>query len=97
MDPQFTLSGKLFLWTGDKASWHFIRIPSEIADTLKAFGTASAGFRSIPVKAVIKEQEWKTSLFPEKEGSMLLPVKKAIRAACKIKVDDEVELTLKLQ
>ncbi len=69
-------------WKGD-GSWHFVTLPGELADDIKAITAGRAkGFGSVPVKAAIGQTRFETSLFPDtKSGSYLLPLKKAVRAA----------------
>ncbi len=97
MDPQFTFKSKIWLWSGDKAAWHFATVPLEISKQLKGFSMPRKGFGSIPVNVTIGKTTWKTSIFPEKKGTYILPLKKDVRKAEKIIVDNEVEITIKLQ
>ena len=43
-----------------------------------------------------KDFLWKTFIFPEKEGTYLLPIKKLVRAEQKIKKGDAIEFELEL-
>lgn len=97
MDPQFTFKSKVFLWTGDKAAWHFITVPLEISKHLKGFSMPRKGFGSIPVIVTIGETTWKTSIFPEKKGTYILPLKKDVRVKEKIEVEKKVEVSFTLQ
>lgn len=98
MDPQFTFKSKVWLWSGSKVVWHFATVPSEISKHLKGFSMPRKGFGSIPVEVTIGKTSWKTSIFPDsKKGTYILPLKKEVRKAEKIIVDDEVEITIKLQ
>ena len=54
------------------------------------------GFGSIPVKAQIGKTEWKTSIFPTKEGTYLLPVKAIVRNKEGINIGDVLVVQLKL-
>lgn len=96
MEPSFIVHAPCFIWQG-KAAWHFLRVPKEIGDQIKSFALPTKGFRSVPVKAVINGVEWTTSIFPEKEGSYLLPIKKSVRKDAAIKVDQMLECTLTLR
>ena len=65
------------------AGWHFITLPPELSDELRARTAGSrTGFGSIRVRATTGGVSWDTSVFPDAaSGSYLLPVKKAVRAA----------------
>ena len=72
--------GEIWLYEGPDP-WHFITLPLEAADALRERTQVPArGFGSIPVEVTIGGSEWRTSVFPDKNsGSLLLPVKAAIR------------------
>ena len=54
------------------------------------------GFGSVRVDAAIGESRWRTSVFPQKDGSWFLPVKKAIRRAEGLEAGNEVAVRLEL-
>ena len=87
----------LWLWNGEKASWHFITVPEKQSLEIRAesFGTAG-GFGSVKVEAVINGVAWRTSVFPQKSGTYLLPVKADVRRGADIAADDLVDVTLAL-
>lgn len=90
------ISGKLWMWTG-KGAWHFVTIQKEDAEGIvEQYMWPRKGFGSIPVTVTIGKTRWKTSIFPEKGGSFLLPVKKSVRDAENIKVDDSVKITIEV-
>jgi hypothetical protein len=97
MDPTFTLTEKVWLWSG-KASWHFITIPKGLSTHIRGFDDPRRkGFRHVPVKVTIGDTTWKTSIFPEKKGTYLLPLKAEIRKQEKIHEGDNVRITIELQ
>jgi hypothetical protein len=66
-------------------SWHFITLPTELAEQIVAEAGPRHGFGSIRVQARIGASSWRTSLFPDSTtGSLLLPVKKDVRRAERI-------------
>lgn len=92
----------LWRWTGGNGvSWFFLVIDGVAGDALSATalmrrlesGTAR-GFGMIKVRAAIGTSRWSTSVFPQKEGGWLLPVKGAIRRAEGIGEGDQVEFVL---
>ncbi|MDH5597100.1 MAG: DUF1905 domain-containing protein [Candidatus Peregrinibacteria bacterium] len=93
MKHTFKTKGELWKWNAEKASWFFITIPKKLSADLKELCEKSSGWGSIRVEITIGNSSWKTSLFPNKTGEYILPVKKAIREAENIKEGDLVEIT----
>jgi hypothetical protein len=54
------------------------------------------GFGSVRVEAAIGASRWSTSVFPQKDGTWFLPVKKAICRAEGLEAEDEIEVRLEL-
>jgi hypothetical protein len=75
------------LWAhrNEPGSWHFVTLPLDAAEEIRDLADAAGprgGFGSIRVSVTIGDTTWQTSLFPEGAGgSMVLPVKKAVRHA----------------
>lgn len=87
-------TGELFRWNGD-APWYFITVPLEVAEPLSdSVVGPRAGFGSIRVSVRIGDTGWATSVFPQKDGTYLLPVKKAVRAAEDLDDGDQVTVEL---
>ncbi len=95
--PEFTFKAKVWLYPG-KAGWHFITLPVEDAEEIGAlFSSRKSGFGSLPVKVTIGKTTWKTSIFPDKQSdSYVLPLKRDIRQAENINVDDMLNITLEV-
>jgi hypothetical protein len=92
-----TVTVPLKLWTGDNGSWHFITVPEEQSDEVRAHCLASMrGFKSARVEVTIKDVTWRTSVFPMKSGGYFLPVKADARRKAGIAAGDEVTVTLVL-
>lgn len=87
----------LWVWAGSNGTWHFVTVPKEQSGEIRAHAAmALRGFRSARVEARIEDVTWRTSVFPEKDGGYILPVKAEVRLKAGI-VDGEtitVELTL---
>ena len=87
----------LWLWNGGSASWHFISVPAEQSGEIRAHGLANrGGFGSVKVEASINGVNWLTSVFPQKSGGYLLPVKKEVRCKAEIAAGDDVTVGLEL-
>ena len=72
------VNGPLWLWTGGNGNWHFITVPEEQSDEIRAHCLAEMrGFKSARVEARIGDVTWRTSVFPMKDGGYILPVKAA--------------------
>ncbi len=91
------VTAPLWLWNGEGGSWHFITIPEELAGEIRAQSLAHrGGFGSVRVEATINDVTWRTSVFPQKSGGYILPVKKEVRRRADIAAGDEVSLSLEL-
>ena len=92
-----TVTSPLWLWNGEGGSWHFMSVPEEQSDEIRAeaFGQPR-GFGSVRVEARIGDVSWRTSVFPQKTGGYLLPVKAEVRRRAGIAAGDEVTVTLVL-
>jgi hypothetical protein len=92
-----TATSPLWLWTGESGSWHFITVPEDQSDEIRAHAFAGPrGFNSVKVEARIGEVVWRTSIFPQKSGGYILPVKKEVRCRAGIAAGDEVTVQLEL-
>ena len=87
----------MWLWTGDNGSWHFLTVPEEQSDEIRAHCLAEMrGFKSAKVEATIAGVTWRTSVFPMKGGGYFLPVKAEVRRKAGIAAGDEVTVSLEL-
>jgi hypothetical protein len=92
-----TITGPLWLWSGDGASWHFVSVPEAQSAELRAESLLRRGdFGSVKVEATIANITWRTSVFPQKSGGYILPVKKEVRCRAGIAVGDDVTVRLDL-
>ena len=100
MSVHVAFEGELFLWGGGEGSWHFVRVPGEVAaDIDDAVVGPRRGFGSLKVHARIGDTAWSTSIFPEKQEhgrTYVLPVKKAVRDREGILADDVVRVELEI-
>ena len=92
-----TVTGPLWLWSGGQGSWHFFTVPEEQCDEIRAESLAHrGGFGSVKVEASVNGITWRTSVFPQKSGGYLLPVKATVRRDAGIAAGDEVTVGLEL-
>ena len=92
-----SFTAQLWLWTGDNGSWHFITVPEENSGELRAHSLASRqGFGAVKVEAEINGVRWRTSVFPQKSGGFVLPVKKEVRCRAGIAAGDDATVNLNL-
>ena len=93
-----TVSAPIWLWTGGQGSWHFLTVPKDQAIEIRAhgFGSSRRGFGSVRVEATIDGVSWRTSVFPQKSGGYILPVKADVRRRAGIAAGDEVTVELEL-
>jgi len=91
------VTGPLWIWTGDNGSWHFLTVPEDQSEEIRAHCLATArGFKSARVEATIKDVSWRTSVFPMRSGGYFLPVKKDVRTRAGVAAGDEVTVELDL-
>lgn len=91
------LTATLWRWSGEGGSWHFITIPEELSGEFRAQSLVRrGGFGSVRVEASIDDVTWRTSVFPQKSGGYILPVKADVRKRADIADGDEVNLKLEV-
>jgi hypothetical protein len=95
----FSVEAKVWLYNGEKASWHFATIPEDTSAEISMFhGHNKAGWGSLPVTVTIGETSWKTSIFPDsKTKTYLLPLKAEVRKKEKIAVGDVITIKLEIR
>ena len=87
----------LWMWKGEGSRWFFVTLPEEESGDIKAQAfLLPRGFGSVRVEAAIGDVTWRTSVFPQKQGGYLLPVKAAVRKQAELSEGDVVivELTI---
>lgn len=96
---EFEVNFKAKLWIYETpAPWYMITVPINVSSKIKdRFGHLHRGWGSIPVIVSIGETAWKTSIFWEKKGTYILPVKKSVRVKEKITNGDMLEISLLIQ
>lgn len=102
VDLSFNFQGECWLWAGEKAAWHFIRLPQEKSAEIKFFNEnlheKKRGWGAVRVEVTIGKTTWQTSIFPDaKSGSYLLPTKSSVRKAEGFAAGDLVEVQLHIE
>ena len=94
----YRFKATVWLYPG-MSGWHFISIPSDIADDIKKeFYHLKRGWGSLKVAVTTGKSTWETSIFPDKETSgYLLPLKADIRTKEKIHADDMIDILLEIK
>jgi hypothetical protein len=83
------------LWEHTGGTWHFLSVPLDLSDQLKAeYGGRAGGFGSLKVEVTVGNTTWRTSVFPSKGGEYVLPVKQAIRKTEGLEDGDQVKVSL---
>ena len=91
------VTAPLWLWSGDSASWHFLTVPEDQADEIRAESLVRrGGFGSVRVEARIGDIAWRTSVFPQKSGGYILPVKASVRRDAGVAAGDVINFELEL-
>ena len=92
------VTAPVWLWSEGQGSWHFLTVPPEQAVEIRAhsFGGGRRGFGSVRVEATVNGVSWRTSVFPQKSGGYLLPIKADVRRRAGISAGDEVTVELEL-
>ena len=93
-----SVTAPVWLWSEGQGSWHFLTVPPEQSVAIRAHGLGAGrrGFGSVRVEARIAGVAWRTSLFPQKSGGYILPIKAEVRRRAGIAAGDEVTVELEL-
>ncbi len=88
---QFT--GKIIYWRGP-SPFYFVTTPDEQSQAIKSISSiVTYGWGVIPTNVTIGKTRFYTALFP-KDGLYLVPIKKNVREAEDLDIDDEVTVQL---
>lgn len=94
---EISFSSKLFVWDGPNP-WYFTRVPEKESGLIRIeFRHLHRGWGSLPVFVNLGEKRWKTSIFWEKAGTYMLPIKKEIRVGLDLKVDQKLNINLEFE
>jgi hypothetical protein len=92
----YRFESELWLWDG-QAAWHFVTLPGDVSDDVRARADAPRGFGSVRVRVAVGTTTWSTSVFPDAQrGAYLLPVKKEVRVREGLELGQPVRVQLEL-
>ena len=74
------IKSKVWLYPG-MTGWHFAYVDKKISEKIRKsqIGKKRKGWGSVRVVATVGKSKWKTSIFPDKDGTFLLPLKAEVR------------------
>ncbi len=87
----FSFSEELWKYSGEKASWYFLTFDRSFSDKVKAVAGKRKGWGQIKIEVTVGMTKWVTSLFPGKEGVLVLPVKASVRKVEKLEKGSKVK------
>lgn len=87
------LRAKIWKYDG-AAAWYFVSSSKEEGEHIRSHQKAVRGWRSVPVEVTLGTSTWRTSFFPVKDGSYLLPIKASVRKKEDVTDGDAVSLTV---
>lgn len=98
MAEKYRLKGKVWLWPGETAAWHFVHVEKKLAARLKEkYGRRNA-WSSVRVNVKVGKTRWGTSIFWDtRSGTYLLPLKAQVRRAEGIVADDDISFVLAVE
>ena len=86
--------GKLWKYSGDKASWFFLTLTPEAKKQIDELKGKRKGWGQVAVEVALGSSVWKTSVFPDKKLGYVLPIKAIVRKKEKISEGDELEVNM---
>jgi hypothetical protein len=90
---EFSVVADLRVWPERRDVWTYFSMPDDKTLQLdEIFERNRGGFRSIPVRARLARQSWRSALFRYRDGTWALPVKKDIRRIASLEVGDTAQV-----
>lgn len=90
------LRAKIWKYDG-AAAWYFVSSSKEEGEHIRIHQKAVRGWRSVPVEVTLGTSTWRTSFFPVKDGSYLLPIKASVRKKEGILEGDVLEISVEFR
>ncbi len=97
MEKIYKIKAKVWIFPGD-TPWHMVTLPKVTAKNIDFyFAHAKRGWGSLPVHVTLGKTNWKTSIFTDKKSkSYILPLKAQVRKQEKVRVGENILLSLKV-
>jgi len=100
---QYKIRSRVWLYPGmapstnsGQGAWHFATVDKKESKEIKeTYRKHRRGFGSIPVHVTVGKTNWKTSIFPSKDGTYVLPLKAIVRKKEDIFEGDTITLALR--
>ncbi|HRQ00979.1 MAG TPA: DUF1905 domain-containing protein [Terrimesophilobacter sp.] len=93
---ELSFSGVVWYWRGP-APFYFVSVPANECDDIRLVANeVTYGWGMIPCDITIGTTTWYTALWP-KDGGYIVPLKKWVRDAEQVDLDDVVEVTLSVR
>lgn len=95
----YTITGKVWLYPGESANWHFFTVPKkESLEIKERYGPRARGWGSLPVIVTLGTSSWNTSIFPDtKSKTYILPLKAQVRKREGVFEQDTVTISFSMQ
>lgn len=90
----FRVVAKLFRYSVEATSWFFVETDAKLAAEIKSRALKVRGFGSIPVQVTVGNTSWRTSLFPTKQKTYMLPIKAEVRRKEDLREGDRIQLNI---
>lgn len=95
---RYEVEAEVWLWTSDKAAWHFLSLPPDVSDGIRALRGRRVGWGSLRVAATVGGTTWRTSIFPDsRSGAFILPIKADVRRRENIAAGDRVTVAVDIE
>ncbi len=98
LSKEFNFTAKAWEYNG-AAAWFFANVPADVSLEISSnYPFKTRGFGSVPVKVTIQNQNWNTSLFPDKKsGCYLLPLKRTVRKELGIEAGSLLDVKIEIE
>jgi hypothetical protein len=97
MKTTFSFSEKLWKYSGEKAAWYFLTFDKVFSERVRAIAGKRTGWGQIKVEVTVGGMTWATSLFPGKEGVLVVPIKASVRKVEKLEKGSTVKGSFKIK
>ena len=89
---RYEFEAELFRWASRRELWVFAQLPEEVSEEIRLQPHPPAGFASVKVSVTLGGSRWSTSIFPQADGTYVVPIKSAVRRAEGVELGDRVRI-----